>query len=196
MALAHLDRRGFLTACSRAGVTSALLPGILYTLAAQAQEAAPETKPHELAKITAEMIDQAAALAGVGPFTADQKKLMLGELNGQREAYEPIRALKLANSVPPAFVFHPQPAAKEEKAASAGKSAESTSPDLNRSISGSGPTSIPSAPAQIEELVFAYSERAKRTYQESMSSFRCAYANVPWPPQALRSEAPLCHHTH
>ena len=39
-----LDRRVFLTTCSRAGVTSALLPGILYTLAAQAQEAASTKK--------------------------------------------------------------------------------------------------------------------------------------------------------
>ena len=30
-----LDRRDFLAACSRAGITSALLPGILYTLAAR-----------------------------------------------------------------------------------------------------------------------------------------------------------------
>jgi Asp-tRNA(Asn)/Glu-tRNA(Gln) amidotransferase A subunit family amidase len=111
MPIPCLDRRGFLTACSSVGITSALLPGILYTLAAQAQEAAPGAKPNEPAKITAEMIDQAAALAGVGPFTADQKKMMLEGLNEQRGSYEPIRALKLANSVPPAFVFHPLPAA-------------------------------------------------------------------------------------
>ncbi|MGA3346598.1 MAG: amidase [Terracidiphilus sp.] len=129
-----LDRRAFLAACSRAGITSALLPGVLYTLAAQAQQTAPQTppganpdansnaspgtnpdavppaKPPEPPKITPEMIDQAATLAGVGPFTAEQKQLMLEGLNGQRDAYEPIRALKMANSVPPAFVFHPLPA--------------------------------------------------------------------------------------
>jgi Asp-tRNA(Asn)/Glu-tRNA(Gln) amidotransferase A subunit family amidase len=114
-ALTHLDRRGFLAACSGAGITSALLPGILYTLAAQAQEAAPGAKANELPKITSEMIDQAAALAGVGPFSAEQKKMMLEGLNDQRGSYEPIRALKLANSVPPAFVFHPLPAAKESE---------------------------------------------------------------------------------
>ena len=32
-----LDRRAFLNACTRAGIASPLLPGILYTLAAQAQ---------------------------------------------------------------------------------------------------------------------------------------------------------------
>ncbi|MGA2807342.1 MAG: amidase [Terracidiphilus sp.] len=111
-----LDRRGFLSACSRAGITSALLPGVLYTLAAQGAPAAfadegPDAKPVALPKITAEMLDQAAALAGVGPFTAEQKQMMLEGLNGQRDSYEPIRALKMANSVPPAYVFHPQPAA-------------------------------------------------------------------------------------
>src|SRR5579863_2443619 len=66
-----LDRRGFLSACSRAGITSALLPGILYTLAAQAQEASPAAGEHNpLAKITPEMLDQACLLAAVGPFTA------------------------------------------------------------------------------------------------------------------------------
>jgi len=111
-----LDRRGFLTACSRAGITSALLPGILYTLAAQAQpqESDPKsTSAERLPKITPEMLDQAAALAGVGPFTAKYKKMMLDGLNQQRASYEPIRALKIPNSVAPAFVFHPQPAAIE-----------------------------------------------------------------------------------
>jgi Asp-tRNA(Asn)/Glu-tRNA(Gln) amidotransferase A subunit family amidase len=108
-----LDRRGFLSACSRAGITSALLPGILYTLAAQAQEASSAAAEHkELAKITPEMLDQASELAGVGPFTAEQKKMMLDGLNDQRDSYAPIRALKIPNSVPPAFVFRPQPPAK------------------------------------------------------------------------------------
>ncbi|MGD0730502.1 MAG: amidase [Terracidiphilus sp.] len=116
MAPTNLDRRTFLTACSRAGITSALLPGILYTLAAQAQESALGAKPSELLKITPEMIDQAAEMAGVGPFTADQKKMMLEGLNDQRDAFVGIRALKLSNSVAPAFVFHPLPAAKSAKA--------------------------------------------------------------------------------
>src|ERR1035438_9584388 len=87
-----LDRRGFLAACSRAGMTSALLPGVLYTLATQAQEAVPGSKAREPAKITAEMLDQAAALAGVGPFSAEQKQMMLDGLNDQRGSYDAIRA--------------------------------------------------------------------------------------------------------
>ena len=123
------NRRAFLNACTGAGIASPLLPGILFTLAAQAQEASPganagaspagasnagggAAKTPVLPKITAEMIDRAAELAGVGPFTDEQKKMMLDGLNDQRDAYAQIRALKMANDVPPAFVFHPAPAAK------------------------------------------------------------------------------------
>jgi Asp-tRNA(Asn)/Glu-tRNA(Gln) amidotransferase A subunit family amidase len=138
-----LDRRGFLTACSRAGITSALLPGILYTLAAQAQEASPGEKAADWAKITPEMLDQAAALAGVGPFTAEYKNMMLDGLNQQREGYEQIRALKMPNSVAPAFVFHPQAAPMKS----------------NKPVSEvrSGWVPIPSgaAPASVDDLAFA-----------------------------------------
>jgi Asp-tRNA(Asn)/Glu-tRNA(Gln) amidotransferase A subunit family amidase len=100
-----LDRRRFLAACSHAGIASALLPGVLYTLAAQAQD---ETKPAEAFHVTEAMLDQAAALADV-PLTAEQKKMMLGRLEGQRESYDAIRKLKIPNSVAPAFVFDPLP---------------------------------------------------------------------------------------
>ncbi len=100
-----LDRRGFLAACSRAGITSALLPGVLYTLTAQAQDSA---KPDDKPKVTPEILDQAALLAGV-TLTAEQKKLMMEGIEQQRGSYEAIRALKLPNSVAPAFIFDPLP---------------------------------------------------------------------------------------
>ncbi|MGA2851035.1 MAG: amidase [Terracidiphilus sp.] len=143
-----------MTACSRAGITSALLPGVLYTLAAQAQEAAPgaaaEHKP--LAKITPEMLDQAAALAGVGPFTAEQKKMMLDGLNDQRDSYEPIRALKMPNSVAPAFVFHPGPAAKGKLSPEC-ETLPSSVRSMDVGIDYVG--SLPKAPTNIEDLAFA-----------------------------------------
>lgn len=140
-----LDRRAFLNACSSAGITSALLPGILYTLAAQAQASASDAKPAELPKITAEMLDQAAMLAGVGPFNVEQKKMMLDGLNDQRGNYAQVRALHLANSVPPAYVFHPQPAASKA---------------LHRvperpTTSGWKPEVRVHAPSRIEDLAFA-----------------------------------------
>jgi Asp-tRNA(Asn)/Glu-tRNA(Gln) amidotransferase A subunit family amidase len=151
-----LDRRGFLSACSRAGITSALLPGVLYTLATQGAPAAfaeegPDAKPAELPKITAEMLDQAAALAGVGPFTSAQKQMMLEGLNDQRDSYAPIRALKMPNSVPPAYVFHLQPASNAKPVKDCVESA-----DLG--IKGSAVSilySIPKAPAHIEDLAFS-----------------------------------------
>ena len=144
----HLDRRVFLAACTRAGIASPLLPGILYTLAAQAQDAAPGSSP-TLAKITPEMIDQAAELAGIGPFTDDQKKMMLDGLNGQRSGYARIRALKMDNSVPPAFVFHPLPPAKPVPA----EECETTTCSSHNE--DFGPSSPIAGPARIEDLAFA-----------------------------------------
>jgi Asp-tRNA(Asn)/Glu-tRNA(Gln) amidotransferase A subunit family amidase len=151
----NLDRRAFLNACSAAGITSPLLPGILYTLAAQAQESAPgaatlgAAAAFVLAIITPQMIDQAAALAEVGPFTVEQKKLMLEGLNDQRGSYNKIRALKLPNSVQPAYVFHPAPAAQPGESRLANTGAK---PQLSYA---SPDAPIPNAPANIEDLAFA-----------------------------------------
>ncbi len=140
-----LDRRSFLAACSRAGITSALMPGVLYTLAAQAQETTPAPKKAALPAITSEMIDQAAALAGIGPFTDEQKKTMLDGLNEERSGYEHIRALHMPNSVAPAFVFHPQPAMAPGDTLHAAP----------RAASAWKPRPAVAAPARIEDLAFA-----------------------------------------
>jgi Asp-tRNA(Asn)/Glu-tRNA(Gln) amidotransferase A subunit family amidase len=137
------DRRSFLTACSRAGVASALFPGVLYTLAtqsAQGQESAAtdQSKPP---KITPEMIDQAAVLAGIGPFTAEQKQMMIDGLVDRNGSMKAIRKLKLPNSVAPCFVFHPQPAAPV--------------PEDLKGVVGFGPRSIPVRPANIEDVAFS-----------------------------------------
>jgi Asp-tRNA(Asn)/Glu-tRNA(Gln) amidotransferase A subunit family amidase len=140
-----LDRRGFLAACSGAGITSALFPGVLYTLAAQAQES-PDTDQSKPPKITAEMIDQAAIMAGIGPFTAEQKQMMIDGLVDQNGSCKAIRKLKLPNSVAPAYVFHPMPAAKAIQAHS----------DLKLGTpEGWKANSAAVAPARIEELAFA-----------------------------------------
>src|SRR3569833_4547687 len=138
----NLDRRGFLAACSSAGITSALFPGVLFTLAAQAQEAAgtDQSKPP---KVTPEMIDQAAILAGVGPFTDEQKKMMIDGLVDQNGSYKAIRKLKIPNSVAPAYVFQPQlPGAPKHLIQELNKA--SWSPRANVS-----------APSSVEDLAFA-----------------------------------------
>jgi Asp-tRNA(Asn)/Glu-tRNA(Gln) amidotransferase A subunit family amidase len=195
----NLDRRAFLNACSAAGIASPLLPGILYTLAAQAQEkqgtreqATPASKDgspgtpagnegtrtpgseplgdpavRDLPKITAEMIDRAAELAGVGPFSDDQKKMMLDGLNEQRAGYDKIRALKLANSVPPAYVFHPEPAMQpgETHVVSFGASPQ---------LSLGGPDApVPKMPADIEDLAFfSVLELAALLYNRKVTSMQ------------------------
>ena len=134
-----LDRRGFLTACTQAGVTSTLLPGVLFTLAAQAQ-GQESAKSDEAPKITPEMLDQAAALIGV-PLTAEQKTMMLQALNGLREGYAEIRKLKMPNSVAPAFIFDPLPqGAKIET--------EKREPRWSEPV-------VAAAPSSIEDLALA-----------------------------------------
>jgi Asp-tRNA(Asn)/Glu-tRNA(Gln) amidotransferase A subunit family amidase len=113
-----LDRRSFFAVCSRAGFASTLLPGALYTMAAQAeaqdtsQSAAHPEAPQKITdasqKITLEMIRAAAALAGV-TVTPEQEQMMLDGLNQQRQGYTAIRKLQMPNSVAPAYIFDPLP---------------------------------------------------------------------------------------
>lgn len=107
-----LNRRSFLEITGCFGLAATLFPGALYALAAEprAGESSPETGTVEpkLKPVTPEMIDAAAALAGV-PIAPAQRQLMLEGLNEQRDAYTAIRALDLPNSVAPAFVFNPLP---------------------------------------------------------------------------------------
>ncbi|MBB5059193.1 Asp-tRNA(Asn)/Glu-tRNA(Gln) amidotransferase A subunit family amidase [Granulicella aggregans] len=97
------SRRHFLALCSALGLGNTLLPGTLFTLAAQT----PAT-PEAPTKITPEMIDAAAAIAGI-TLTAEQKKMMLTGLTEQRDSLTAIRDLHIPNSVAPAFVFDPVP---------------------------------------------------------------------------------------
>jgi Asp-tRNA(Asn)/Glu-tRNA(Gln) amidotransferase A subunit family amidase len=124
-------------------------------LASQAQEASPAAEHKELAKITPEMLDQASTLAGVGPFTAEQKKMMLDGLNDQRDSYEPIRALKIPNSVPPAFVFHPLAAATPTPAKKWEADANGLISLGDRRPGAFTVDGLPSPPAHIGDLAFA-----------------------------------------
>ena len=102
------DRREFLAITGGFGLASTLFPGALYTLAAQAQEQAGGEAAATLPKITPEMIDQAAALAGI-TIAPEYRQMMLDGLNQQRSGYAQIRKLHLPNSVAPAYVFDPLP---------------------------------------------------------------------------------------
>jgi hypothetical protein len=79
-----LDRRGFLGVCSMVGLGQTLLPGVLFTLATQAKaQSSPlvgggqvNANTDAMPKITPEMIDGAAVIAGIS-VTDEQKKMML-----------------------------------------------------------------------------------------------------------------------
>src|ERR1700750_1111284 len=111
-----LDRRGFLGVCSMVGLGQTLLPGALFTLATQAKaQSSPivgggqvNASTDALPKITPEMIDAAAVIAGIS-LTDEQKKVMLEGLEQLRKSYTAIRDLKVPNGVAPAFVFAPVP---------------------------------------------------------------------------------------
>lgn len=135
-----LDRRAFLTVSGRFGLASTLFPGALYALAAQAQENAG---PQALAMpaVTPEMIDQAAALAGV-TIPPEDRQAMIEGLTQQRAGYAEIRALHMPNSVAPAFVFDPLPPG------------ETVNTRREKPVYSAAPATL-SMPANIEDLAFA-----------------------------------------
>ena len=141
------DRRAFLTVTGRFGLASTLFPGILYTLAAQttpeaqAQEAEnADQKTPEPPKITNEMIDQAAALAGI-TIAPEYKAAMLDGLNQQRGGYFAIRKLKIPNSVAPAIVFDPLPPGA------------TVDTQREKPVYSKAPATL-SAPANLEDVAF------------------------------------------
>ena len=77
------------------------------TVSAAAQSPS-QADAHSEPPITPEMIEQAAAIAGL-TFTAEQRKLMIEGLTGVREDVATIRKLNLPNSVAPSLVFDPVP---------------------------------------------------------------------------------------
>jgi Asp-tRNA(Asn)/Glu-tRNA(Gln) amidotransferase A subunit family amidase len=78
------------------GLAGTLFPGVLWAQA-QAQGAA---------KITKEMIDNAASMADVA-IADDYKQMMLENLNEHSKGYEEIYKLHMPNSVEPALIFDP-----------------------------------------------------------------------------------------
>ncbi|HLL03838.1 MAG TPA: amidase [Myxococcaceae bacterium] len=88
------DRRRFLTVCSSLGLSSTLLPGVLWAMG--------QGKP----EVTLELVAEACKVAGLELDEA-QRKLMVSSLNEQLTAARDIRALELPNAVAPAFSFDP-----------------------------------------------------------------------------------------
>jgi Asp-tRNA(Asn)/Glu-tRNA(Gln) amidotransferase A subunit family amidase len=89
-----LDRRRFIATCSGLGLTATLFPGVLWAIAAGKD------------KITADMIDQAAAIADI-PIPDEDRQMMLSALADQAKGYDEIYQLHVPNSVAPALNFDP-----------------------------------------------------------------------------------------
>src|SRR4051794_4637521 len=106
-----LDRRAFFAICSAAGVGSTLFPGVLWAMSQPQEAAAPAKAPEKKEspkpkKITRNMIDSAATVAGI-TIADEYKEMMLRDLNDQVSSFEAIRALELKNSEPLALTFDP-----------------------------------------------------------------------------------------
>jgi Asp-tRNA(Asn)/Glu-tRNA(Gln) amidotransferase A subunit family amidase len=92
------DRREFLAYFSRLGLTTTLLPGVLW---AKSQE-------QKAATITKQMLREAAEVAGL-EFTDQQMDKMLADVNKNGPRYEAIRKVTLDNSIAPPTFFNPIP---------------------------------------------------------------------------------------
>src|SRR5712664_3516155 len=123
------DRRSFLAYFSSLGLSSTLLPGVLW---AKVEEQKPE-------RISKEMLRAAASVAGV-QFTEQQFDQMLKEVNENLSKYEEIRKVELDNSVAPPLYFNPiVPGMKIERTKRAFRMSEA--PKLSR-------------PHNLEEVAF------------------------------------------
>src|SRR5260370_9082509 len=89
-----LDRRDFLAVCSGFGLTSTLLPGVLWAMA------------DDKGKGTREMIDNAATVADVH-ILDEYKDMMLESLNNFTGSFNAIYDLHIKNDVAPAVLFNP-----------------------------------------------------------------------------------------
>ncbi len=88
------DRRSFLAYFGALGLGSTLLPGVLWA------------RTRESAEITVETVRCAEEIAGVS-LTSDARESIVDDINRQRRSMEALKAVPLANHVPPALVFRP-----------------------------------------------------------------------------------------
>jgi Asp-tRNA(Asn)/Glu-tRNA(Gln) amidotransferase A subunit family amidase len=91
------NRRRFLTYFSGIGLGSSLLPGVLW---AQMQQGG------EPSRVTAEMLKDALALAGLTFSEEDQKAILQG-VNRNLTSFEEVRKIDIPNDVAPPFYFSP-----------------------------------------------------------------------------------------
>jgi len=96
MATVASDRRSFLAACSTLGLTTTLLPGLLWGKMIEMKAV----------EVTPELVDQMAAVAGL-TITPDERDGMVRTFNGQMRSLDELRKFPLVNSDTPALQFNP-----------------------------------------------------------------------------------------
>src|SRR5690242_21807621 len=94
MRITDETRRRFVAALSGMGLGGTLLPGALLAQAQQSDEA----------RVTAAMLANALAIAGL-TFTEEDQKAMLQAVNRNLTSYEELRKLAIPNAVAPPFYF-------------------------------------------------------------------------------------------
>ncbi|NIR45913.1 MAG: amidase [Gemmatimonadetes bacterium] len=124
-----MTRRRFLGYFSAIGLSSTLMPGVLWS----------RVQEQEAPTVTLEMLEDAERLAGLS-FTEEERQLMLRGLEEYLESYEALRAVELSNSVPPALYFNPVPP---------GTAVERPARPFRRSR-----VRVDGAPAELDELAF------------------------------------------
>ncbi|HSR53420.1 MAG TPA: amidase, partial [Acidobacteriota bacterium] len=91
------SRRRFMAYFAGAGLAGTVLPGSLWAAWQQSEEP----------KVTTAMLSQAEKLAGL-EFTAQERELMIEDLNDTLEDIQGLREIDLPNAVPPALHFDPR----------------------------------------------------------------------------------------
>lgn len=91
-----IDRRQFVEACSGLGLTG-VFPGALYTQLVEDDEST----------ITTDHVAAAERIAGL-TFTAEERELLVENLNELLDQYESLREHEIQNSRAPAFTFDPR----------------------------------------------------------------------------------------
>ena len=124
----RLRRRCFLAYLGSLGLTSTLFPGVLWAQSAEGEQ-----------RITSEMIDEAARLAGL-EFSPEQRAEMVEGVNDNLASFEELRQIPLDPSVVPPLYFNPAVAGM-------------TFDDERRLIRFSAPPPL-ERPADLEDVAF------------------------------------------
>jgi len=129
--ISRYDRRAFMSTLAAAGAGGALLPGVLWAMAADGVE------------ITAATVACAEEIAGVR-LEPEQRESLVEDLRQQRRQIEALHAVSVPNEVPPALAFDPEPGGGRTRGEEVGRLAGPYRPRLP----------VRERPGSLEDLAF------------------------------------------